>query len=361
MKIDITHEALLGALVDSVRDERDHGAALMRHVLRLIAEVTKQDWFETHWRTGARLELVQLACGDMPKHWGSSAPALDVIAEAARWGLKIEQIDSERRVALMAITRLVGAERPQPSRKSASTMRTKSIAAKTKVGATKKGTATARKANGATPVRSTKTAVPKRKKVSVAKKATAVARKANGGAPVRSTKTAAPKRKTVSVAKKATAAARKANGAAPVRSTKASKTTAPKRSTVSVAKKATAAARKTNGAAPARNTKAVKTTAPKLKAVSAAKKAAVRKAKRATPNSSAKAVKTAMPKAEVSATKKVASAKAATTKAASKSTGKRQQRTALAASVAKPPSKSPKPAANGATLAPTVEGAPTPA
>ena len=56
MKIDVTQDALLRALVEAIRDERDHGGALMRLMLRLVNEAGKRDWFETHGRTEARLE-----------------------------------------------------------------------------------------------------------------------------------------------------------------------------------------------------------------------------------------------------------------------------------------------------------------
>jgi hypothetical protein len=48
MKIDVTQDALLRALVEAIRDERDQGGALMRLMSRLVNEATKQGWFETH-------------------------------------------------------------------------------------------------------------------------------------------------------------------------------------------------------------------------------------------------------------------------------------------------------------------------
>jgi len=111
MKIDVTYDALLRALVEAVRAERDHGKALMSLVSRLVDEAGKQDWFETHWRTTARLKLAQIACGDMPKHWRSAAPVLETIAEAARWALKADEVDGDSRAALLAISRLADVER----------------------------------------------------------------------------------------------------------------------------------------------------------------------------------------------------------------------------------------------------------
>ena len=181
MKIEVTQGALLGALVKSIRDERDHGAAMMRQMLRFVNEASKQGWFETHWRTGARLELVQLVCGDVPKQWKSSAQALEVIAEAARWGLKADQIDSERRATLLAITRLADVERSgqsmAPVAKTVRRSKPKTSPARRKIRQPKATTAPMTKAVSAT------------KKVA-AKKATAarttMARKANGATPIRS-------------------------------------------------------------------------------------------------------------------------------------------------------------------------------
>jgi hypothetical protein len=95
MKIDVSYEALLQALVEAIRDERDHGAAMMSLVSRLVEDACQQDWFETHWKTSARLRLAQMACGRMPKDWRSAAPVLEVIAEGVRWALKADEIDSE--------------------------------------------------------------------------------------------------------------------------------------------------------------------------------------------------------------------------------------------------------------------------
>ena len=111
MKIDVSYEALLQALVEAIRDERDHGMAMMSLVSRLVEEACRQDWFETHWRTDARLRLAQMACGDMPKGWRSSAPVLEVIAEAARRALKADEVDNESRATLLAIMRLADFER----------------------------------------------------------------------------------------------------------------------------------------------------------------------------------------------------------------------------------------------------------
>jgi hypothetical protein len=111
MKIDVSYEALLQALVQAIRAERDHGTAMMSLVSRLVEEACQQDWFDTHWRTDARLRLAQMACGHMPKGWRSAVPVLEVIAEAARWALKGDEIDSEARATLLAITRLADVER----------------------------------------------------------------------------------------------------------------------------------------------------------------------------------------------------------------------------------------------------------
>ena len=115
MKIDVSYEALLQALVEAIRDERDHGTAMMSLVSRLVEEARQQDWFEAHWRTDARLRLAQMACGQMPKGWRSAAPVLEVIAEAARGAFKADEVDSESRAILLAIMRLADIERsPRP-------------------------------------------------------------------------------------------------------------------------------------------------------------------------------------------------------------------------------------------------------
>ena len=111
MKIDVSYEALLQALVEAIRDERDHGAAMMGLVSRLVEDGCQQDWFEAHWKTNARLRLAQMACGRMPKDWRSAAPVLEVIAEGVRWALKADEIDSESRAILLAIMRLADVER----------------------------------------------------------------------------------------------------------------------------------------------------------------------------------------------------------------------------------------------------------
>ena len=110
MKIDVSYDAMLQALVEAVRDERDHGAAVMSLVSRLVEEARQQDWFEAHWRTDARLRLAQMACGQMPRAWRSPAPVLEVIAEAARSALKADEVDNESRAILLAIMRLAGVE-----------------------------------------------------------------------------------------------------------------------------------------------------------------------------------------------------------------------------------------------------------
>ena len=105
MKIDVSYDVLLQALVEAIRGERDHGAALMSLVSRLVDQACQQDWFETHRRTEARLRLAQMACGHMPKGSRSALPVLEVIAEAARWALKADEVDSESRAVLLAIWR----------------------------------------------------------------------------------------------------------------------------------------------------------------------------------------------------------------------------------------------------------------
>lgn len=134
MKIDVTHEALLRALVEALREEHDHGRALMSLVSRLVDEAGKQDWFETYRKTDARLKLAQMACGDTPKGWQAAALVLDFIAEAAEWALKADEIDSEVRATFLAITRLADVERSaqaaaQPKRRpvAKSARRTKAV------------------------------------------------------------------------------------------------------------------------------------------------------------------------------------------------------------------------------------------
>jgi hypothetical protein len=111
MKIDVSNDALLQALVEAIRGERDHGAALMSLVSRLINEACQQDWFQAHWRTDARLRLARIACGHMPKEWRSAVPVLEVIAESARLVLRADDVDSESRALLLAIMRLADVER----------------------------------------------------------------------------------------------------------------------------------------------------------------------------------------------------------------------------------------------------------
>ena len=111
MRIDVSYEALLQSLVQAIRDERDHGAAMMSLVSRLVDEGCQQDWFEAHWRTDARLRLAQMACGHMPKEWRSAVRVLEVIAEAARQGLKADEVDNELRATLLAIMRLADFQR----------------------------------------------------------------------------------------------------------------------------------------------------------------------------------------------------------------------------------------------------------
>jgi hypothetical protein len=111
MKIDVSYDALLQTLIEAIRDERDHGAAMMSLVSRLVEQACQQDWFEAHWRSDARLRLAQMACGHMPNGSRSAVPVLAVIAEAARWALKADEADSESQAILLAIMRLADVER----------------------------------------------------------------------------------------------------------------------------------------------------------------------------------------------------------------------------------------------------------
>ena len=110
MKIDVSYQALLHALVEAIRDERDHGTAVMSLVSRLVEEACQQDWFEAHWRTNARLRLAQMACGQVPTGWRSGLPVLEVIAEAARRALRADEVDHGSRATLLAIMRLADLE-----------------------------------------------------------------------------------------------------------------------------------------------------------------------------------------------------------------------------------------------------------
>src|SRR5919109_359173 len=230
MKIAVTQDALLRALAEGIRDERDHGGALMRLLSRLVNEASRQGWFETNWRTEARLKLAQLACGDVPNDWQSAAPALDVIAEAARWALKAQQVDGEERAALLAITRLVDVERSLRTSSEAEHRPALQPARRRKA----KRTAQARRArmgaSSARPAAGAKSpARPAAKAATIPTTHGAATRKANGVALMMkrpatkrakpATKVGAkatkPRRTAKAAARKTTAAsARKANGAA---------------------------------------------------------------------------------------------------------------------------------------------------
>jgi hypothetical protein len=257
MKIDVTQDALLRALVEAIREERDHGGALMRLMLRLVNEASKQGWFETHWRTEARLKLAQLACGDIPNDWRSAAPALDVIAQAARWALKAEQVDTEARAALIAITRLVDIERSGHTGAEIESRTVATPARRRKA----KSTGQARRRTSARPAKSAGAAKVSKKARPASKARPAArstsARKANGAAKMSkgtstmsTIRTAAPAkgaRKTTATKARpaAKSAARKANGAAKMTKARTIRTAkaAPKVSKARTVAK-TAAARK---------------------------------------------------------------------------------------------------------------------
>jgi hypothetical protein len=181
MKIDVSYEALLQALVETIRDERDHGAAMMSLVSRLVEDACQQDWFEAHWKTDARLRLAQMACGRMPKGWRSAVPVLEVIVEGARWALRADEVDSESRAILLAIMRLADVERPAGT------------VAEPKPRPVAKS-ARRRKANGAASVRRRRTAArTARPAASPQARAVHKARPAAGkAAPARKTKRAKP-------------------------------------------------------------------------------------------------------------------------------------------------------------------------
>jgi hypothetical protein len=180
MNIDVSYDALLHALVEAVRDERDHGTAMMSLVSRLVDEACQQDWFEAHWRTDARLKLAQMACGQMPMGWRSAVPVLEVIAEAARWALKADEIDGEARASLLAIARLADVER---SGRTAAKPKSKAVAKY----------AGRRKANGAGPVRRRRVAAqPAKPAASAQPTEAAKTRPATKAAAVRKTKRAKP-------------------------------------------------------------------------------------------------------------------------------------------------------------------------
>lgn len=256
MKIDVTQDALLRALVEPIRDERDHGGALMRLMLRFVNEASKQGWFETHWRTDARLKLAQLACGDMPKDWRSAA-MLDVIAEAARLALKTDQMDGEGQAVLLAIKRLVEVERtaesePRPVNKPA---RRRKVNGAAKPASRKKAkarpaakAASARKTRAAKPAAKSaatrKTSAAKVTKARAAKSATM--RKANSGA--KATKPAAK----VTKARTAKSAMRKASAAAKATKARITKTAKPKAARKAAMPKS--AMPKANGVLPAHQT-----------------------------------------------------------------------------------------------------------
>jgi hypothetical protein len=224
MKIDVSYEALLQALVEAIRDERDHGTAMMSLVSRLVEDACQQDWFETHWKTNARLRLAQMACGRMPKDWRSAAPVLEVIAEGVRWALKADEIDSESRAILLAIIRLADVERrmqtvtgPKPRHVAKSARRRKANGA----GAVRRGR---RAARAARPVASPQAVADHKAGPTAAK--TAPARKAKRSKPVSRAQTPAQSAKPLASPKPAirkmrptaakTALARKAKRSKPV-------------------------------------------------------------------------------------------------------------------------------------------------
>jgi hypothetical protein len=286
MKIDVTQDALLRALVEPIRDERDHGGALMRLMLRFVNEASKQGWFETHWRTDARLKLAQLACGDMPKDWRSAA-MLDVIAEAARLALKTDQMDGEGQAVLLAIKRLVEVERtaesePRPVNKPA---RRRKVNGAAKPASRKKAkarpaakAASARKTRAAKPAATRKTSAAKVTKARAAKSATMRKAKATKARITKATKPAAK-----------SATMRKANGAAKVAKARITKASKPAAKSATVRK-----------ASAAKVTKArVAKSAAMRKASAAAKATKARITKTAKPRAARKAAmpKSAMPKA----------------------------------------------------------------
>ena len=217
MKIDITQDALLRTLVEAMRDQRDHGEALMRLMLRLVNETNGQGWFETHWRTEARLKLVQLACGDMPKDWQSAASAFDVIAEAARLALKAQN-GTEGRATLLAIGQLIDAERSMRTSAVVESRATSEPAPRRKAKGTgkarRRATAPLAKAPGSARVAKARPTT----KSAAARKAVA-ATKMSKSRTMKATKTAGARVTKARIAAKP-AAARKANGAAKVTKTR---------------------------------------------------------------------------------------------------------------------------------------------
>jgi hypothetical protein len=231
MKIAVTQDALLGSLVEGIRDERDHGGALMRLMSRLVNEAGRQGWFETHWRTEARLSLAQLACGDLPADWRSAGPALDVIAEAARWALKTD-LDSEARAALVAITRLVDIARSLRTSTEAETRPASEPAPRRKARRPAQARRARMGASRARPAARAKVQARPVSKAAIARTNGAATRKKSGVVPMSkslATKTAKPAAKAVKTTKTTktvktskprtsakAAAARKANGVAPM-------------------------------------------------------------------------------------------------------------------------------------------------
>jgi hypothetical protein len=197
MKIDVTYEAMLRTLVEAIRDERDHGRALMSLVSRLVDEAGRQDWFEAHWKTDARLKLAQMACGDMPQGWRSAAPVLDLIGEAARWALKGDDMDSDGRATLYAIARLAGGERSGRS--------TTESKARPAVKPTRRRKAGARRGAAAQPIAPAAAAKPKAAKKARPATKSAEARKLNGAAKASTKRTMAKSIKTAASVKTATA------------------------------------------------------------------------------------------------------------------------------------------------------------
>jgi hypothetical protein len=245
MKIDVSYDALLQALVEAIRNERDHGAAVMSLVSRLVEQACQQGWFKANWKADARLRLAQMTCGHMPKGSRSALPVLEVIAEAARWALKADEVDSESRAVLLAIMRLADVERPGRMAAEARTRPVAKHARQRKArGAVRRGRTAAQPAEPA--------AAPQAMASAAAKPAAAKARKA---------KRAKPTSRTGSRAKPATSpkAARTANGAAAAKGAqmrKARRAKPIKRSAskAQLAKPAASPkpARTANGAAPAK-------------------------------------------------------------------------------------------------------------
>jgi hypothetical protein len=272
MNIDVSYDALLQALVEAVREERDHGTAMMSLVSRLVDEACQQDWFEAHWRTDARLKLAQMACGHMPKGWRSAVPVLEVIAEAARWALKADEIDGEARASLLAITRLADVER---SGRTAAKPESQAVAKSARL----------RKANGAAPVRRRRAAAqPAKPATSAQPTQAAKARPAAKTAATRKAKRAKPMSRSRTTARLAKPAA----SPQPMQAAKA-RPAAAKTAAVRKAKRAKPMSRSRTMAQLAKPAASPQAASAAKARPAAAKTAAVRKAKRAKPMSRTKA------------------------------------------------------------------------